>query len=125
MNSKRVFIAFAAEDANLRDFLVGQARNEQSPFEFVDMSVKQPWDYAWHDHCRSKIKGCDGLIAIITNNSVYADGQLWEIGCAKEERIPVAAVYGHPNERPYIKELGFIQPLSWSWENIKRIIDNF
>ncbi len=37
---KRVFIAFAAEDKNYRDFLVGQARNENSPFDFVDMSVK-------------------------------------------------------------------------------------
>ena len=37
----RIFISFAIEDVKLRDFLVGQARNEKSPFSFVDMSVKK------------------------------------------------------------------------------------
>ena len=54
---KRVFISFAKEDSNLRDLLVGQARNNNSPFEFVDMSVKQAWDSAWKTNCRRKIKG--------------------------------------------------------------------
>lgn len=39
---KRIFISFAIEDERLRDFLKGQAKNENSPFEFVDMSVKKP-----------------------------------------------------------------------------------
>ena len=47
MTNKRIFISFAIEDSTLRDFLVGQARNVNSPFEFVDMSVKQPWDSHW------------------------------------------------------------------------------
>jgi hypothetical protein len=54
--SKRIFISFAIEDANLRDFLVGQAKNNKSPFEFIDMSVKEPWDSAWKTKCRTKIK---------------------------------------------------------------------
>jgi hypothetical protein len=41
---KRVFISFAIEDSNLRDLLIGQAKNKRSTFEFIDMSVKQPWD---------------------------------------------------------------------------------
>jgi hypothetical protein len=62
---KRVFISFAAEDIRYRDFLVGQARNESSPFEFVDMSVKQPWDSQWKTNCRRKIRGCDGMIVSV------------------------------------------------------------
>ena len=63
---KRIFISFAIEDENLRDLLKGQARNKNSPFEFVDMSVKQPWDSKWKTNCRIRIKGCDGVISIIT-----------------------------------------------------------
>lgn len=55
---KRIFISFAKEDINLRDFLRGQSRNENSPFEFVDMSVKEPWDNKWKTNCRTRIKGC-------------------------------------------------------------------
>jgi hypothetical protein len=34
----RIFVSFAMEDKKYRDFLVGQAKNERSPFEFVNMS---------------------------------------------------------------------------------------
>ncbi len=57
---KRIFSSFAIEDRNLRDFLVGQARNERAPFEFTDMSVKEPWSSSWKTNCRTRIKGCDG-----------------------------------------------------------------
>ena len=64
-----IFVSFAVEDKTYRDFLVGQARNAKSPFEFVDMSVKQPWDNAWKTNCRTKIKGCDGIIALVSKNT--------------------------------------------------------
>ena len=41
---KKIFVSFAIEDSKYRDFLVAQAKNERSPFSFVDMSVKEPWD---------------------------------------------------------------------------------
>ena len=75
----RIFTSFAIEDVRLRDFLVQQSKDERSPFSFVDMSVKEPWDSAWKTNCRTKIKGCDGVIGIITSNTKTADGQLWEL----------------------------------------------
>ena len=117
--SKRIFISFAIEDENLRNMLVGQARNNNSPFEFVDMSVKQPWDHAWKTQCRTKIKGCDGVIAIVTNNSKNADGQIWEINCAREESIPVRGVWGHSDQTPIIKSMDGIRTVYWTWDNIK------
>jgi hypothetical protein len=41
---KVIFIAFAIEDETQRDFLKGQSVHPRSPFEFVDMSVKEPYD---------------------------------------------------------------------------------
>ena len=37
---KTIFIAFAIEDERMRDFLKGQSLLTNSPFEYVDMSVK-------------------------------------------------------------------------------------
>ena len=37
--NKRVFISFPEQDSNLRDLLVGQSKNTNSPFDFIDMSV--------------------------------------------------------------------------------------
>jgi len=123
--AKRIFISFAIEDANLRDLLVGQARNDSSPFEFVDMSVKQPWDSAWKTNCRTKIKGCSGMIIIVTKNTKNADGQLWEVKCAKEEGVPRRGIWGHADDKPATlpTELDGMQIVYWTWENIKSFID--
>ncbi len=50
----RIFVSFAAEDIRYRDLLIGQAKNEDSPFSFVDMSVKEPWDERWKTNCRAR-----------------------------------------------------------------------
>ena len=117
---KRIFISFAKEDSNLRDLLVGQARNNNSPFEFVDMSVKQAWDSAWKTNCRRKIKGCDGVIALITKNTKNADGELWEIKCAKEEGNPCLGIWGNDNHYGVSipNELSSSQMRDWTWSNI-------
>jgi hypothetical protein len=121
----RVFIAFAIEDATLRTFLVGQGRNEKSPFTFVDMSVKEPWDSAWKTNCRTKIKGCDGAIGIITTNTKKAEGQLWELSCAYQEGVPALLIYGYADDRPAslpepVKDRRI---LTWSWPNISAFLD--
>jgi hypothetical protein len=123
--AKRIFISFAMEDKHLRDFLVGQARNEKTPFEFVDMSVKQPWDSQWKTNCRRKIKGCDGVIAIVTKNSKKADGQLWEVKCAKEELIPIRGIWGNQEDHPASlpSEFDRVRVVNWTWSNIANWID--
>lgn len=120
----RIFTSFAIEDANLRTMLVGQGRNKKTPFEFVDMSVKEPWDSAWKTNCRTKIKGCDGVIGIITNNTVKATGQLWELQCAYDEGIPVLLIYGNddrPSNLPDPAKGRRINP--WTWDNISAFLD--
>ena len=123
--SKRIFISFAIEDANLRDLLVGQSKNDKCPFEFYDMSVKEPWDSEWKKKCRTKIKGCDGLIAIVTKNTKNASGQLWEISCAKEEKIPGKGIYGYSDDKPSSlpTELQGISVSEWKWDTIKKWIN--
>ena len=117
---KRIFISFAIEDENLRDFLRGQSRNTNSPFEFVDMSVKQPWDSQWKTKCRTRIRGCDGMISIITRNTKNADGQIWEMNCAKVEGISLLAIYGNNSHigATIPNECGYLPVVDWNWEKI-------
>ncbi len=123
--SKRIFISFAIEDETLRDFLVGQSKNDKCPFEFYDMSVKKPWDSEWKTKCRQKIKGCDGLIAIVTKNSKNASGQLWEVDCARQEKVPCKGIYGYSDDKPsnLPEELKNISISEWKWETIKNWIN--
>lgn len=121
----RVFVSFAIEDANLRTLLVGQGRNENTPFSFVDMSVKEPWDNAWKTNCRTKIKGCDGMIGLITNSTPKAAGQLWELTCAYEESVPVLLVYGNTDRPAYLPApVTGRRIVTWTWANVKTFLDS-
>jgi hypothetical protein len=102
--------------------LVGQARHENSPFEFVDMSVKEPWDEKWKTNCRTRIKGCDGMVTLISKNTANADGQIWEIQCAYDEDVPVMLMWVN-QDRPTLPALLKGKLINvWSWENLKNFI---
>lgn len=122
---KRIFTSFAIEDVSLRDLFIGQARHERVPYELVDMSVKKPWDTAWKTNCRIRIRGCNGVIVLITKHLKNAEGALWEIKCAKEENKPILGVYisgstilDSPNE------LNGIKKVSWTWINIADFVNS-
>ena len=106
--------------------LVGQAKKEESPFEFVDMSVKEPWDEKWKTNCRTRIKGCDGVIALVSKNTHKAEGALWEVSCAKEEKVPVRGIYCTTEDRPATlpTEFSGVRVVSWTWDNIASFINS-
>lgn len=123
--SKRIFTSFAIEDAYARDFLVQQARDQRSPFEFTDMSVKEPWDNSWKTRCRIKIKGCDGMIALISKKTRDADGARWEMKCADEEGIPILGVHVQKDDKGAIPlELAGYKVVEWSWTSIASFISS-
>jgi len=118
-----VFIAFAIEDKTYRLFLSGQAALKKSPFDFVDMGPKAPWDAQWKTNCRARIKGCDGVIALISKNTAKADGELWEIQCAYEEKIPTLLMWIDDN-RPTVPALIKGKLINvWSWDNLVSFIE--
>jgi hypothetical protein len=99
-STNKIFISFALRDASLRDTLLEQVNNENTPYSFVDIPVKQSWEPAWKEDCRSKVKECDGVIALITSNIVRADGQQWELHCAYEYKVPVLLLFGNSEKLP-------------------------
>jgi hypothetical protein len=122
--AKRIFTSFAIEDERMRNLFVGQARLERVPYELVDMSVKEPWSDSWKTRCRTKIKGCDGVVVLITKNLKQADGARWEIKCAKEEGIPVIGVYiGEANANDAPIELNGIKKINWTWPGIASFVN--
>lgn len=57
MNKKRVFISFDYDhDESLKNLLVGQARNSDSPFCITDMSIKEAIATNWKEKACRRIK---------------------------------------------------------------------
>ncbi|MEH4661131.1 TIR domain-containing protein [Phytobacter diazotrophicus] len=120
-DKKVLFIAFAIEDERQRDFLKGQSLHPRKPFEFIDMSVKEPYDSEWKKHVRTRIKRSDGVIVLVSKNSLTSSGQKWEIQCAREEGKPVRGIRAYSNDTTAI---GGVATYAWSDANITSFIDS-
>lgn len=119
---KIVFVAFAKEDENSRNLLKGQSLNTKSPFEYIDMSVKEPYSSEWKTKTRTRIKRSNGLIALISKHTPAAAGELWEIKCAREEGKPLMGVWiGDYRTKP--PEMGAGPCKVWTWDNITGFIN--
>lgn len=125
MADNRIFVAFAIEDETTKILFTGQAKNEKVPYDFVDMSVKEPWSTDWKAKCRTKIKGCDGAFVLVSKNLKNASGALWEIDCIKEEGIPLRGIYikdASYSDKP--DNLYGVVCKDWTWDNVKEFIDS-
>lgn len=120
-SKKTIFIAFAIEDERQRDFLKGQSLNTNSPFEYIDMSVKEPYDSNWKDRVKTRIRRSDGVIALISSDSLTSSGQKWEISCAKEEGKKVLGIWAYTDDRTNIPG---VRTVVWTWKAIEDFIDN-
>jgi hypothetical protein len=120
MAAKTIFVAFAIEDERQRDFLKGQTLCARSPFEFIDMSVKTPYDSEWKDRVRTRIRRSHGVLILVSKNSLNSSGQKWEIECAREERKPIRGIWAYSNDRT---DIPGVATYVWSDANISAFID--
>jgi hypothetical protein len=119
-DKKVVFIAFAIEDERQRDFLKGQSLHTRAPFEFIDMSVKDAYSSEWKERVRTRIKRSDGVIVLVSKNSLASTGQKWEIECSKEEGKKIIGIWAYTDDRTNIVR---VNTKVWSDANIKDFID--
>jgi hypothetical protein len=120
-DNKTVFVAFAIEDETQRDFLKGQSLHPRAPYEFIDMSVKQAYDTDWQAKVRTRLLRSDGVIALISKNSLTSSGQKWEIQCAKDEGKPVRGIWAYSDDRTNVVGTA---TYTWNDKNISDFIDS-
>ncbi len=120
-DKKVVFLAFAIEDERIRNMITGQSLHTASPFEYIDMSVKEAYDEEWKKKVRTRIIRSDGVLAIVSKNSLNSSGQKWEIQCAKEEKKNVRGIWAYKEDRT---DLAGVNTMVWTWSNIAAWIDS-
>lgn len=121
VTKKTIFVAFAIEDESQRNLLKGQSLHTNSPFEYVDMSVKEPYETNWKDRVRTRIRRSDGVIILVSKNSLNSSGQKWEITCAKEEMKKVLGVWAYTNDSTNIQGVRIV---AWAWPAIQGFINS-
>jgi hypothetical protein len=121
--AKVIFIAFAKEDESTRNLFTGQRVHPDTPFEFTDMSVKEPYGSEWKEKVRTRVRRSDGVIALISSNTPTATGELWEIECAVDEDKPLLGIWIEDDYRVKPAAMGSAPCKNWTWDNVADFID--
>jgi nucleoside 2-deoxyribosyltransferase len=122
-DKKTIFIAFAKEDERIRNMLTGQRTNGGTPFEFIDMSVKEAYESDWKAKVQTRIRRSDGVIALISASTNAATGEVWEIQTAIAEGVPLMGIWvGDYRTKPAV--MGSAPCREWTWPNLSNFIDS-
>ncbi len=125
MAKKRVFISFDYDnDETIKTFLVGQSKNEDTPFDFVDGSIKEALTGDWKKKAKSRIKAVDLVIVICGEKTDTAAGVNAELSIAREEEVPYFLLYGYA-DKTCVKPKAARDSdkiYKWTWENLKALI---
>jgi len=126
MAKKRAYISFDYDhDLDLKNLLVGQAKNPDTPFDIVDMSIKEVISKDWKDKARTRIKGCDVAIVICGDHTDTAAGVAAELSIAREERVHYFLLWGR-SDKTCVKPttaLASDKIYKWTWDILKALID--
>lgn len=122
---KRVFVSFDFDhDEDLRNLLVGQSRNEDSPFEIADWSVKEELSGDWKEKVRSRIKRVDQVIIICGEHTDTATGVNTELKMTQDENKPSFLLWGRKGtqcKKPKSAKSSD-NIYKWTWDNLKKLI---
>jgi len=123
---KKAYICFDYDnDYELKNSLVGQAKNPDSPFDITDVSIKQEIESNWKYYARQKIKNADVVIVICGHRTDTAKGVAAELSITQEERKPYFLLWGRAEgtvKKPS-NALASDKIYNWTWDNLKSLIN--
>lgn len=124
MAKVRVFVSFDCDhDEDLKTLLLGQARNEDSPFVVTGCSLEEA-SGDWEEAARALIMQADLVIVVCgrhTDDAIAVNG---EIPIAREENKPYFLLAGRAtggNQKP-TEAQATDKLYNWTWGNLKRLI---
>ena len=123
MVKKKVFVSFDFDnDKTLKEFLIGQAKRDDSPFEITDVSLKEEEpEKDWEDKARLKIMRADVVIVMVGPQTYRAQGVLKEVKMANALTKKIIQIIGYRNGN-YTRVEGAGMLYRWNWENLKKLL---
>jgi hypothetical protein len=119
----RVFVSFDYDnDVTLKEFLIGQAKHDDSPFWIADWSIKVA-SPGWKEEARKRIRASDVVAVLCGQHTDKAVGVDIEVIIAQEEGIPYFLLKGYKQPCVKPKSAKSTDKLyNWTWPNLKTLI---
>jgi hypothetical protein len=125
MAKKRVFISFDVDhDEGTKKMLALQAKLQDSPFDFIDASIKEPLTGDWKEKVRRRMANIDLVIALCGEYTHTASGVSAEVSIAQERNVPyfLLAAYSDKNCTKPTSAKTEDKVYKWTWDNLKILI---
>jgi hypothetical protein len=120
---KRVFVSFDFDnDKTLKDFVVGQARLADSPFEVADWSMKEAAPKkSWEEEANRRICSAELVIVMVGTNTHRAPGVLKEVKMARAAGKRIVQFIGYKDANPTpVPDAGRLY--RWTWQNLQNLL---
>jgi len=124
MAKKKVFVSFDFDnDKTVKDFIVGQAKNPDSPFEISDHSLKEAApEKDWLARAQAAIARADVFIIMLGPKTKNASGVLKELKIANEKNKEKFQIIGYRDGTENWAVPGGGRVYRWNWENLKKLL---
>ena len=121
----RVFISFDFDhDEDLRNALVGQARNENSPFDFSNWSLKEAFTGDWKKKVQDRITLTSLTLVICGHHTNTAAGVSEELKITRALGKPYFLLSGRADGK-YTKPTAAYSTdkvYDWNWTSIPKLL---
>lgn len=124
MTKTKVFVSFDFDnDKALKDFIIGQAENPDSPFEVSDYSLKEAApEKGWLERAKRAIGGADVFIIMLGPRTSKASGVLKELNVAIEKEKRKFQIIGYRDGTEDWAVPGGGRVYRWNWDNLKTLL---
>lgn len=124
MPKKRVFVSFDFDhDKTLKDFIVGQSKLPDSPFDVADHSLKEAQPQRdWESKARAAISRSEVVIVMLGSRTRWAPGVLKEVKMAQELSKPRFQIVGYRDGSEDWAVPGAGRTYRWNWTNLKALL---
>lgn len=121
---KKVFVSFDFDnDKALKDFIIGQSKNTDSPFEVSDLSLKEAApERDWLDKAHRAISRSEVFIVMLGSKTRYATGVLKEVKIANELGKTKFQIIGYQNGSQDWAVPNAGRVYSWNWDNLTKLL---
>lgn len=125
MSKKRVFVSYDFDnDSFLKEAIVGQAKNPDSPFDLADFSLKEPLSGNWKEKITPRIKGVDIVVVLCGEKTDTATGVSAELKIARENNVSYFLLKGYSDKncKKPLAAKADDKMYNWTWQNLKNLI---
>jgi hypothetical protein len=124
VTKKRVFVSFDFDhDKALKDFIIGQSKKPDSPFEVSDFSLKEAApEREWLAKARRAIARSEVFIVMLGSRTRFASGVLKEVAIANELGKTRFQIIGYKDGSDTWAVPNAGRVYRWKWEKLKKLL---